>query len=213
MILIFLGPPGSGKGTQAKILVNQKKWPQLSTGDMLRSAIQAGSELGVKAKAFMDKGALVPDEVVIGLIEARIRQRDCANGFILDGFPRTVPQAEALSKMLSGRGASVGRAIEFHIDDHVLVSRLTGRRTCEKCGTLFHLETNPPRVAAVCDACGAALLQRSDDAEAVIKKRLEVYHSQTAPLVGYYQGQGLLKRIEADQLPDKVSAALLAALQ
>ncbi len=201
MISVFLGPPGSGKGTQAKRLSAEKKTPQLSTGDMLRSAIAAGSALGRSAQEFMSRGALVPDEVVIGLIRERTDQGDCAGGFILDGFPRTIPQAEALDALLWERHRKIDSAILFQIDDSVLVSRLTGRRTCLKCGAMYHIESMPPRQVDVCDQCGSELIQREDDREDVILKRLSVYHHQTSPLVEYYSKQGILSPVDASASP------------
>jgi adenylate kinase len=208
MILVLLGPPGSGKGTQAKKLVAEKGWPQLSTGDMLRAAISAGTELGRQAKSFMDRGALVPDEVVIGLIAEQSKSTDAKAGFILDGFPRTIPQAEALDKMLGERGWKVDRAVLFHIPDSELLKRLTGRRTCAKCGSMFHVETAPSKQANVCDNCGSSLIQRDDDKPEVIQKRLSVYHQQTAPLVDYYRKQEKLRELDATRNPEAVSQAL-----
>ena len=213
MILILLGPPGSGKGTQAKRLMAQKQWPQLSTGDMLRSAIKQGTPLGLEAKGFMDKGALVPDEVVIGLIRERTQQADCKAGFILDGFPRTLPQASALDVMLQNQSRQVDRVVLFEIPDSELIRRLSGRRTCSKCGAMYHIENLKPKKDGVCDQCGSSLLQRDDDRAEVIQKRLEVYHRQTSPLAGFYQAQGKLKKIDAIVAPDSVSEALAQALQ
>lgn len=208
MILILLGPPGSGKGTQAKRLTGEKQWPQLSTGDMLRAAIKAGTKLGLEAKALMDKGSLVPDSVVVGLIEERVQAPDCRNGVILDGFPRTIPQAEALDVMLEGKGRKVDRVVLFEIPDSELVSRLSGRRTCSKCGTMFHVDSMRPKNAGVCDQCGSGLIQRDDDKAEVIQKRLEVYHQQTAPVAGFYRGQGKLTSLDATQSPNSVSEVL-----
>ncbi|MBS1961942.1 MAG: adenylate kinase [Bdellovibrionales bacterium] len=212
MILIFLGPPGSGKGTQAKRLTAKKNWPQLSTGDMFRANIAQKTPMGLAAKKFMDDGQLVPDEVVIGMIKARIEDPDCANGFIFDGFPRTIPQAEALDSMLAAKGLKVDRAIEFKIDDSELVGRLSGRRTCTKCGTMYHVITMPTKVDGVCDKCGGSVVQRDDDHESVIAKRLNVYHAQTAPLVAFYAGQGKLKTLDAIQPMDMVFEALQKAI-
>lgn len=212
MIVILLGPPGSGKGTQAKRLMGEKQWPQLSTGDMLRAAIKSGTKLGIEAKSFMDNGSLVPDSVVIGLIEERIQEPDGRNGFILDGFPRTIPQAEALDLMLHGKKRKVDRVVLFEIPDSELVSRLSGRRTCSKCGSMFHIDTMPPRRAGVCDQCGSGLTQRDDDQAEVIQKRLKVYHQQTAPVAGFYRKQGKLACLDATQSPNFVSEALARAL-
>lgn len=212
MILIFLGPPGSGKGTQAKRLTAEKKWPQLSTGDMFRANIAKATPMGLAAKKFMDEGNLVPDDVVIGMIRTRIEEPDCANGFIFDGFPRTIPQAEALDKMLAAKGLAVNRVVEFQIEDEELVGRLSGRRTCTKCASMYHVTTMPTKVAGICDKCGSAVVQRDDDKESVITKRLKVYHDQTAPLVKYYADQGKLKSLDAIQPMDMVYDALKSAI-
>jgi adenylate kinase len=209
MILVLLGPPGSGKGTQAKRLVSERGWPQLSTGDMLRGAIAKGTKLGLEAKGFMDKGSLVPDEVVIGLIRERIQHADAQKGFILDGFPRTIPQAEALDKMISAQGRKIDSAILFHIEDSELVRRLSGRRTCLKCGAMFHVESLKPKKDGVCDNCGGALAQRDDDKPEVIKKRLSVYHQQTAPVAEYYRKHADLKSVDASLAPDVVAGSLV----
>lgn len=212
MILIFLGPPGSGKGTQAKRLTVEKNWPQLSTGDMLRANIAKGTRLGLEAKSIMDSGALVPDHVVIGMIEERIKDADCKPGFILDGFPRTIPQAEALDKMLAAKNLKVDRAIEFAMDDEELVGRLSGRRTCPSCASMYHVKTQPTKVDGVCDKCGSKTVQRDDDKIEVIKKRLGVYHAQTAPLVNFYSKQNKLKTLDAAASMQDVTAALGRAL-
>ncbi len=212
MILILLGPPGSGKGTQAKRLVSERGTPQLSTGDMLRSAIAAGTKLGLEAKSFMDQGALVPDSVVIGLINERTQQPDCKEGFILDGFPRTIPQAESLDRTLKVQGRQIDRVVLFDMPDAELVRRLSGRRTCVNCGSMFHVDTKKPRVDGVCDNCGSNLVHRDDDRPEVIQKRLAVYHQQTSPLVGYYQKTGKLKSLDASQSPDSVARALAQAM-
>jgi adenylate kinase len=212
MILVLLGPPGSGKGTQAKRLVTERKWPQLSTGDMLRAAIGAGTQLGLEAKSYMDKGSLVPDSVVIGLIQERSQAADCQGGFILDGFPRTIPQAEALGEMLSAQNRSVDGAVLFKIPDQDLLRRLSGRRTCLKCGAMFHVETKRPKVDGVCDVCQTTLTHRDDDQPAVIQKRLEVYHRQTEPLADFYRKKNKLKTIDATLSPDEVSKSLAQAI-
>lgn len=213
MISVLLGPPGSGKGTQAKRLLGEKGWPQLSTGDMLRTAIAEGSDLGKKAKAVMDRGELVPDEVVVGLISERIKKADCAKGFVLDGFPRTIPQAESLDAMLSQGKRKVDRCVLFEIPDENLVKRLSGRRTCVKCGAMYHVENAKPKKADVCDQCGnTPLIQRDDDKPEVIRKRLSVYHAQTAPLAGYYEKAGRLKKLDATKAPESVYRDLLKVL-
>jgi len=205
MILILLGPPGSGKGTQAQVLAESSGWPQLSTGDMLRSAIKEGTDLGKKAKSIMDSGELVSDEIVVGLIGERIKKSDCQSGFILDGFPRTIGQAEALEGLLSALGKNLGLAVLFEIDSNLLVSRLSGRRTCVSCGSMFHSEVKIPKIAGKCDSCGSALQQRDDDNEEVIRNRLKVYEEQTAPLVAYYESRGVLSRINAANDPATVT--------
>lgn len=212
MILVFLGPPGSGKGTQAKRFAQENGWPQLSTGDMLRAAIANGTKLGLEAKSFMDRGDLVPDQVVIGLIAERSQGPDCKSGFILDGFPRTIPQARALDQLLASQGQQVDRVILFEIPDEKLVRRLAGRRTCSKCGEMFHMETRKPKVDGKCDRCGGALIQRDDDQVQVIQKRLQVYHSQTAPLAAYYREQKKLKPIDATLSMDQVHEVLSSAI-
>lgn len=208
MILILLGPPGSGKGTQAKRLVSQWGIPQLSTGDMLRAAISSGSELGLKAETAMSQGQLVSDDVVIGLIRERIALPDCKGGFILDGFPRTVPQAEALQGLLRLNRLELTAAILFEISSKTLVKRLGGRLSCVECGAVFHLETMRPRIEGVCDRCSGSLQVRKDDQPDVVEKRLEVYSQQTAPLIGYYDSMGSLVRIHADLAPSLVEGEI-----
>lgn len=205
MILVFFGPPGSGKGTQAKRLMSERGIAQLSTGDMLRAGIRDGTALGKKAKGFMDQGALVPDSLMIDLIEERMKQPDCKTGFVLDGFPRTIPQAGALDEMLTKQGRKIDRVIFFEIDDDQLVSRLSGRRTCSKCSAMYHVKNAPPKKAGVCDQCGSSeIVQRADDKEDVITKRLKVYREQTAPVAGFYEQQRKLKTIHADRSQDEV---------
>ena len=212
MNLVFFGPPGSGKGTQAKLLSAKRGWPQLSTGDMLRSAISSGSGLGLKAKSYMDQGSLVPDAVVIGLIEERIQKPDCAKGFILDGFPRTVPQAEALDAILTQFGKRVERVIDFQIADGEIVKRLSGRRIAPKSGAMYHVDFAPPKTPGICDKSGEALIQRDDDKPEVIQKRLQVYHAQTQPLAEYYSKKNILRTIPADRPQAEVQASLEQAL-
>ncbi|MCI0369840.1 MAG: adenylate kinase [candidate division NC10 bacterium] len=196
MRVILLGPPGAGKGTQAQRLTQKLGIPQVSTGDILRAAVAAGTPLGREAKATMDQGALVPDSVVIGIIRERLAAPDCARGYILDGFPRTAAQAEALGEMLQALGTPLTAVLSLTVDPEELVRRLGGRRTCGSCGAAYHLETAPPRRAGLCDRCGGGLLQRDDDREETIRKRLAVYREQTAPLVAYYRGRGLLREVD-----------------
>jgi len=211
--LILLGPPGAGKGTQAKLLLDVLGVPQVSTGDMLRAAVAAGSDLGRKAKEFMDAGGLVPDEVVIGLVEERLRRDDCEPGFMLDGFPRTGPQAERLQRMLDGLGRAIDHVLLLEVDDEELVARITGRRTCGACGAIWHMVFMPPPQPETC-SCGAReLKQRADDNEATVRQRLAAYHDQTAPLIGFYGDQGLVRRISGTgKTPAEVFAAARVAL-
>ncbi len=196
MNLILLGPPGAGKGTQAQMIVERYRIPQISTGDILRAAVKQGSPLGQRAKGFMDRGELVPDEVVIGIIEERLKASDCDRGFILDGFPRTTPQAEALQTILSNLGKRIDHVLNIEVESEELVRRLTGRRTCKTCGAMFHILFHPPRVEGVCDRCGDPLYQREDDREETIRTRLKEYERQTAPLIQYYQNKKLLRPIQ-----------------
>jgi len=212
MITVFLGPPGSGKGTQAQLLMQAKGWPQLSTGDMFRANIKEGTKLGLEAKSYMDKGDLVPDSVVIGMIKERIANQDCNSGFILDGFPRTLPQAEALDLELKGLGKQVDKVILFEISSDALVKRLGGRRSCENCGAVFHLEAAPPKNPDTCDKCGhLPLVLRKDDQPEVIENRLKVYDELTSPLVGYFEAQGKMLRLDAAQSPSEVTEKVLGA--
>lgn len=197
MNLVFLGPPGAGKGTQAALLTKQYGVPQISTGEMLRSAVQQQTPMGLEAKRHMDSGALVPDEVVVGIVEERLAAADCVNGFILDGFPRTVAQADALSVMLRKSGKEIEHVILFDVDTSVLLERIVGRRMCRKCGRGYHVRFDPPLEAGKCDECGGELYQREDDQEATMRKRLEVYEAQTAPLKAYYSTEGLLRSVDA----------------
>lgn len=197
MNLILLGGPGAGKGTQAKKLIDKYKIPQISTGDILRAAVKEGTEMGKKAKEYMDAGKLVPDEVVIGIIKDRLAQPDCKKGFILDGFPRTVPQAEALDKVLSGLGTKIDHVVSIDVDEEELVTRLTGRRTCKNanCGQMYHIKFTPPKKAGVCDKCGSELYQRDDDNEVTVRSRLSTYNQATKPLIDYYTKKGLVRPI------------------
>lgn len=195
MNIILLGPPGAGKGTQANRLIDRYGIPQISTGDMLRAALKEGTPLGLEAKKFMDKGELVADSVVIGLVKERIQKSDCAKGYMLDGFPRNVSQAEALDGMLAGLKQKIDDVICIEVPSEELVGRLTGRRTCRGCGGGFHVMFDPPKKEGVCDKCNGELYQRDDDNETTVKSRLEVYDKQTKPLIDYYQKQGKLRSI------------------
>ncbi|KIH77124.1 Adenylate kinase [Geoalkalibacter ferrihydriticus] len=213
MKLILLGPPGAGKGTQAKMLTERFGIPQISTGDILRAAVAAGTDMGLKAKAFMDQGGLVPDEVVIGIVGDRLQESDCDPGFILDGFPRTVPQADALGEVLSELGKDLDAVVSLTVDEEMLVERLTGRRTCSACGKGFHVRFDPPGTAGICDVCGGSLVQRDDDREETIRRRLKVYREQTAPLIGYYRDKGLLQEVDGMAGIDEVQGQILGLVR
>ena len=197
MNIILLGGPGAGKGTQAKKLIDKYQIPQISTGDILRAAVKEGTEMGKKAKEFMDAGQLVPDEVVIGIIQDRLKEPDCQKGFILDGFPRTVPQAEALEKVLSDMSKKIDHVVSIDVDEEELVTRLTGRRTCkdEVCGQMYHVKFTPPKKEGVCDKCGGELYQRDDDNETTVRSRLATYNQATKPLIDHYKAKGLIRPI------------------
>jgi len=196
MNIILLGPPGAGKGTQAKMLVEKYHIPQISTGDILRAAVKEGTQLGKEAKSYMDKGELVPDSVVIGIVEERIQEPDCEKGYMLDGFPRTVPQAKALDEMLQKFDSEIDHVVSIEVPQDELVKRLTGRRTCRECGAGFHVMFDPPKQEGVCDKCGGELYQRDDDNEETVRSRLQVYDSQTKPLIEYYQAQGKIRPVD-----------------
>jgi adenylate kinase len=203
--VILLGAPGAGKGTQAERIVARYGLPHISTGEMLRAALEAGTEMGLAAKRFMDAGELVPDEVVIGVVRDRLAQPDAAHGFLLDGFPRTIEQAERLDAMLSEAGRAVSHAVLIEVPEDELVQRISGRRSCAGCGKLYNVTFDPPRADDVCDVCGAALLQRADDNEETVRNRLAVYRRQTAPLVSYYAERGVLGEAHGGgRLPDDV---------
>jgi adenylate kinase len=213
MKLILLGPPGAGKGTQAKRLEESRGLKQLSTGDMLRAAGDSGSELGQKAKRLMDAGKLVPDDVMIGMIDERLNEPDTANGFILDGFPRTVPQAEALDRMLAHRGEKLDAVIEMTVDDEALIERIARRFSCAKCGAVYNDKLRPPKQAGVCDVCGSTeFKRRPDDNPETVKTRLKEYHQQTAPILPYYRKKGLLKQVDGMAGPDQVARQIEALL-
>jgi adenylate kinase len=193
--LVLLGPPGAGKGTQAKMLVEKYGIPQISTGDILRKAVAAGTDLGKEAKKVMDTGGLVPDDVVIGLVRERLKEPDCKNGYILDGFPRTVNQAKSLDEILTKIGDGLTHVVSIEVDEKDLLTRLTGRRTCRSCSAMYHISFEPPKKGGVCDKCGGELYQRDDDKEETITSRLKVYKQQTEPLIAYYKGTGLLRTV------------------
>ena len=211
--VIFLGAPGAGKGTQARALAAEWGVPQVATGDMLREAVAAKTTLGLEAKRYMDAGGLVPDEVVIGLVDERLGRSDAAPGFVLDGFPRTAAQAEALDAMLRGKGQALDRVVFLDVSREELIRRLTGRRTCGRCGTVFHLVSAPPRTAGRCDKCGGELTQRSDDTREAVATRLDVYERQTAPLLAYYRERGLLAAVPGEGPMDRVAADIRAAVK
>jgi adenylate kinase len=213
MKLILLGPPGAGKGTQAKMLTEKFTIPQISTGDILRAAVKEGTEMGKKAKEYMDAGGLVPDEVVVGIVRDRLQEADCKNGFILDGFPRTVAQADALQASLVDMGKELDSVISLDVDAEALVERLTGRRTCKDCGRGYHITFDPSKEEGKCDACGGTLFQRDDDQEETIRKRLQVYADQTEPLISYYRDAGLLMELDGMQPIAQVQEKMLTLLQ
>ncbi|MBX7151784.1 adenylate kinase [bacterium] len=213
MRLLLLGAPGVGKGTQSKLLVEKFKIPQISTGDMLREAIKANSSLGIKAKSFMDKGSLVPDDVIIDLAAERIRASDCANGFILDGFPRTIAQAEALDRLLNEKNIGLDHVIEIAVSQTNLVERLSNRVICRNCGSVYNKLTNPPKVSNVCDKCGGEVYQRSDDTREAIVQRLKVYENETAPLRDYYRNKKQLTHVNGEQPVAKVYQDIVTLLE
>ena len=208
MKLILLGAPGAGKGTQAEIISKKLHIPTISTGNILREAIKNGTEIGLKAKRFMDNGKLVPDDVIIGIVKERVSRDDCANGFILDGVPRTIPQAEALEQ----QGVHFDRVVSIEIEDSVIEARMTGRRVCGTCGASFHITANPPKVEGVCDLCGKELIVRKDDTPETVKNRLKVYHEQTEPLKDFYEKLGVLKLVDGNQPIEAATGDILAAL-
>lgn len=209
MILILFGPPGAGKGTQAKFLEQKFNIVQLSTGDMLRAKVRQADPLADKIKEIFAAGALVPDDIMIALIEDRIKQADCANGFILDGFPRTVPQAEALDSMFAKLNLKLDAAIELKVDEDALVERITGRCSCSKCGASYHSKFNPPKVEGVCDLCGGEIICRTDDNEETVRARLKTYHEQTEPVLPYYRAKGVLKSVDGMAPMDDVTKAII----
>lgn len=210
LVVIMLGPPGSGKGTQAVELSKDLKLPHISTGDLFRENISKNTELGKLAKGYMDQGKLVPDEVVLNMLKDRVSRSDSSNGYILDGFPRTIPQADAFGQMLSSNTKLV--VLDLQVPDEVLVKRTVGRRTCKGCGQIYNIYFSPPNQENVCDKCGSELTQRSDDREDVVQERLKVYHAQTKPLIEYYEKKGVIHHVDGTQSPEKVNKALREAL-
>ncbi len=210
--IILLGAPGAGKGTQAKKIAASFGIPQISTGDMLREAVKNGTAMGLKAKGFMDAGGLVPDEVVIGIVRDRLKANDCGKGFILDGFPRTIPQAQALDRVVKELGKDIRVVLSLEVDEKELLERLTGRRTCTGCGAMYHIKFNPPKSDGKCDKCGTKLIQRDDDKEETIKARLVNYKKSTEPLLDYYKGTGKIKTVKAsgeiDAIYDNIARLL-----
>jgi adenylate kinase len=213
MKTLLMGPPGAGKGTQAVILAEKLGIPHISTGDMFRRAVKEQTPLGVEAKRYMDSGQLVPDEVTIGIVRERLAEADCANGFLLDGFPRTVFQAEALDEILTKLGTNLDVALNIDVDSEALIGRITGRRMCRNCGKPYHVTFSPSKVEDRCDACGGELYQRDDDKEETVRKRLEVYNAQTLPLLDYYKAKGIVVNVDGNQPMEKVTEDILAALK
>ena len=212
MKIIMLGAPGAGKGTQAKKIAEKYGIPHISTGDIFRANIKNGTELGKKAKTYMDQGALVPDELVVDLVVDRVGQEDAKNGYVLDGFPRTIPQAEALDKALAAINDKVDYAINVEVPDENIINRMSGRRACVDCGGTYHIKYNPTKVEGVCDACGGKLILRDDDKPETVKNRLNVYHEQTQPLIDYYSKQGIMKEVDGTLDMEEVFNAIVAIL-
>ena len=212
MKIIMLGAPGAGKGTQAKKIAAKYGIPHISTGDIFRANIQNGTELGKKAKTYMDQGLLVPDELVVDLVVDRVSQDDCTKGYVLDGFPRTIPQAEALDKALEAKGQKMDYAIDVDVPDENIVNRMSGRRACLNCGATYHIVSIPTKVEGICDRCGNSVVLRDDDKPETVQKRLKVYHEQTQPLIDYYKKQNILKSVDGTQPMEKVFADIVAIL-
>ena len=212
MKIIMLGAPGAGKGTQAKKIAEKYQIPHISTGDIFRANIKGGTELGMKAKTFMDQGMLVPDEITIGMLMDRIGQEDCINGYVLDGFPRTIPQAESLTKALSERGEAVDYAVNVDVPDENIINRMSGRRACLNCGATYHIVYNPSKKEGICDTCGQQLVLRDDDKPETVKKRLSVYHDQTQPLIDFYTERKVLVEVDGTQSMDKVFEDIMKIL-
>ena len=213
MKIVMLGAPGAGKGTQAVNIAKEFGIPHISTGDIFRANIKNQTELGMKAKSYMDKGALVPDDITIGMLLDRIVDNDCKNGFVLDGFPRTIPQAESLKAALSLQDARIDHAIDIEVPDEVITKRMAGRRSCPKCGGTYHIAFNPPKKEGICDNCGTELVQRADDKPETVLERLKTYHDQTQPLIDFYRNEGVLTEVDGTKKPDEVLADILGALR
>ena len=213
MRLVLVGPPGAGKGTQAQFIASHFAVPKISTGDIFRANVSEGTDLGLEAKKYMDAGDLVPDEVTIGMVTDRLTHDDATEGFLLDGFPRNVHQAEVLDELLAAKGAAVDVVLELVVDDDEVVRRLSGRRTCRRCGHVWHLDFDPPATAGQCDRCGGELFQRDDDSEDTIRHRLEVYADQTSPLIGYYGDRGQLRGVDAAGPVEDVTERAINALR
>lgn len=213
MKIIMLGAPGAGKGTQAKMIADKYGIPHISTGDIFRANIKNGTELGTKAKKYMDQGLLVPDELTCDLVVDRISQEDCKNGFILDGFPRTIPQAECLTNALKERNDSMDYAVNVHVPDENIITRMSGRRACLNCGATYHIVNIPTKVEGICDRCGSEVVLRADDEPETVKKRLDVYHDQTQPLIEYYENQGILKTVDGTQPMQTVFEDIIKLLE
>lgn len=212
MKIIMLGAPGAGKGTQAKMIADKYSIPHISTGDIFRANIKNNTELGQKAKTYMDQGLLVPDELVVDLIMDRFKEADCANGYVLDGFPRTIPQAEALDNALNAIGEKVDYAINVEVPDENIVTRMSGRRACVGCGATYHIVYNPTKTENICDRCGKELILRDDDKPETVQKRLAVYHEQTQPLINYYEKKGVMKEVDGTVDMKDVFGAIVAIL-
>lgn len=204
MKIIMLGAPGAGKGSQASRIAKEYQLPHISTGDIFRANLKEETELGKKAKSFMDKGELVPDDITIAMLLERIHKEDCKNGYILDGFPRTIPQAEALKEALAKKDEKIDLALDVEASDELIIKRMAGRRTCPACGAIYHIVTLPPKTDGICDRCGADLIQRKDDNEETVKNRLKIYHEVTEPLISYYKKEGILEEIDGAEELDKV---------
>ncbi len=213
MNLMLFGAPGAGKGTQAKFLIEKYGIPQISTGDILRAAIADKTDMGMEAKKFMDEGKLVPDSTIIGIIKDRLAEDDCKNGFILDGFPRTLPQAEALDNLMKEMEISLDKVISLNVPDELIVGRITGRRVCAKCGASFHVEFNPSKEEGKCDYCGSELIIRKDDNAETVKSRLGAYHEQTAPLIEFYTNMGVMVELDGTKDVSEVTADMIASIE